>query len=635
MSKNSIENSVSGEGLKGRIKRLEEAKRQYFETGEPLMEDYEYDAEEMIVAREAPGAEVLGAVGAPPEENVVKLPVPMPSLDKVKPGEPSFGRWLQKQEGKMLWSAKLDGISALWIPSEGRLYNRGDGTMGSDLTRFVPIIKGLAASSKKSSGHTLIRGETPNKSSSSLIRGEILILRSEAPPEAKIIRSYVNGVLHRKEGEPLPPKGLLRFVAYRDLTEALPRFGEPTKSANLGSNKSMEEQFADLVKAGYEVPSHGFFEINNSNRASVEQTMIDIYQEERKRGLYEIDGIVLTSATAKPEKPKATNPKDTVAFKMPLAEQTAETVVQTVEWNLSRGGLLIPRVLINPVTIGGATISKVTGHNAKFIVEAGLGTGAKVLIRRSGDVIPIIDTVQVPVEPQLPPAGTFKWDGVHILPAKAGGDAAKQLLHSIKVLGIKGAGEAAAQELVEAGYLTIFDINRAPETQIQTLIGTSSGKKLKEAISAAVTNATLVQQILSCPDLPAGLGASRIEAFVTAGARFDGAAPEGFGSATWASLKDARRSIEAWIAQFPAKAKPMTQASGPRVLKGTICVTGFRFDPATKSRLEAAGWIIKDTMSKECKFLVVPGLPHESSKVAQALKYGIPIVSRDSFIRDN
>ncbi len=612
MSKNTIESTGV---LQARIKRLEEAKRQYFETGEPLMEDYEYDAEEMIVAREAPEAEVLGAVGAPPEENVVKLPVPMPSLDKVKPGEPSWNRWLKAQEGKMLWSAKLDGISALWSPSEGRLYNRGDGTMGSDLTRFVPIIKGLSMTSKKSSG--LVRGETPNKSSASLIRGEILILRSEAPSEAKIIRSYVNGVLHRKEGETLPPKGLLRFVAYRDLS----------------SNKSMEEQFADLMKAGYEIPSHGFFEINNSNRASVEQTMINIYQEERKHGLYEIDGIVLTSATAKPEKPKAANPKDTVAFKMPLAEQTAETVVQNVEWNLSRNGLLIPRVLINPVTIGGATISKVTGHNAKFIVDTGLGTGAKVLIRRSGDVIPIIDTVQVPVEPQLPPAGTFKWDGVHVLPAQAGGDAAKQLLHSIKILGIKGAGEAAAQELVEAGYLTIFDINRAPETQIQTLIGTSVGKKLKEALTAAVANATAVQQILSCPDLPAGLGASRIEAFVAAGAKFDGTAPEGFGSTTWAALQAARGTIQAWIGQFPAKG--MAKTPGPKVLKGTICVTGFRFDAATKSRFEADGWTIKDNMSKECKFLVVPELPYESSKVTQALKYGIPIVSRDSFIRDN
>ncbi len=601
MSKSAATNSIEK-----RIKRLEEAKRHYFEGEEPIMEDYEYDAEEMIVAREAPGAEVLGAVGAPPEENVVKLPVPMASLDKVKPGEASWTKWLAKQEGEMLWSAKLDGISALWVPAEGRLYNRGDGTMGSDLSRFVPIIEGLVKG----------RGKAPAQ-----VRGEVLILKAQAPKDAKIIRSYVNGVLHRKEGEPLPSPGLLRFVAYRDV----------------GSQAPMKEQFAALKAAGYELPSHGLFTINRANRDQVEKLMIELYQRERAEGAYEIDGIVLTSATAKSEKPKATNPKDTVAFKMALAEQTAETTVQEVEWNLSRGGLLIPRVLIDPVTIGGATISKVTGHNAKFIVDTGLGAGAKVIIRRSGDVIPIIDTVQVPVEPQLPTPGTFKWDGVHIMPAEAGGDAAKQLLHSIKVLGIKGAGEAAAQALVEAGYLTIFDISRTPITQIQTLIGTSNGKKLKEAITGALEGASLVQQILSCPDLPAGLGASRIEDFVAAGADFDGPMPEGFGSITWAALTAAKASIKAWIKQFPAKGVSHKAPAKTKVAasKGSICVTGFRFDAEQKAKLESDGWIIKDSMTKDCKFLVVPELPFESSKVTQAQKYGIPIVSRAMFIKDN
>lgn len=194
--------------IKRLVKEMEEAKRHYFETGEPIMEDYEYDAEEMILAREAPDASVLKAVGAPPEENVVKLPVAMPSLDKVKPGEKSWIRWLQKQEGEMQWSSKLDGISALWIPSEGKLYNRGDGSEGTDLSRFIPIIAGLPRVKAR---------DTPK-----MVRGEILIRRTEAPKEAKIIRSWVNGVLHRKEGEALPPAGLLRFVAYKIVDSSAP-----------------------------------------------------------------------------------------------------------------------------------------------------------------------------------------------------------------------------------------------------------------------------------------------------------------------------------------------------------------------------------------------------------------------------
>ncbi len=589
--------------IKRLVKHLEEAKRQYFETGEPIMEDYEFDAEEMIVAREAPDASVLKAVGAPPEENVVKLPISMPSLDKVKPGEKSWTKWLAKQEGEMQWSSKLDGISALWIPAEGKLYNRGDGTEGTDLSRFIPIIAGLS-----------------RKAAPKMIRGEILIRRTEAPKEAKIIRSWVNGVLHRKEGEPLPPAGLLRFVAYKVVDSSAP----------------IKEQFAALKAANYELPSHGYFQINDRNREGVEPMMIQLYQTERAEGPYEIDGIVLTSATGKPEKPTTENPKDTVAFKMSLAEQIAETTVTEVEWNLSRGGLLVPRILIEPVTIGGATISKVTGHNAKFIVDSGLGAGATVNIRRSGDVIPIIDTVLVPVEPDLPPKGTFKWEGVHIKPTAEGatGDPTRKLLHSLKVLGIKGAGEAAASELVKGGYLTIFDINDATTSTLQSLIGTSNGKKLKEGVAAAIGAADLTTQILSYPDLPAGLGSSRIEVFVAAGADFDGSPVEGFGPQTWASLQSAKKDNKAWISRFPAKDK-VTSKANTVPSKGPICFTGFRLKPDEKARVEAAGWIPKDSFSSACNFLIVPSLPYESTKVDQAKKFGVPIIDRDTFMNSH
>ncbi len=590
--------------IKRLVKEMEEAKRHYFETGEPIMEDYEYDAEEMILVREAPDASVLKAVGAPPEENVVKLPVAMPSLDKVKPGEKSWIRWLQKQEGEMQWSSKLDGISALWIPAEGKLYNRGDGSEGTDLSRFIPIIAGLP--------------RVKARDAPKMVRGEILIRRAEAPKEAKIIRSWVNGVLHRKEGEPLPPAGLLRFVAYKVVDSTAP----------------IKEQFAALKAANYELPPHGYFQINDRNREGVEPMMIQLYQSERAEGTYEIDGIVLTSATVKPEKPTIENPKDTVAFKMPLAEQIAETTVTEVEWNLSRGGLLVPRILIEPVTIGGATISKVTGHNAKFIVDSGLGPGATVNIRRSGDVIPIIDTVLVPVEGALPPKGTFKWDGVHIKPAAdEGGDPARKLLHSLKVLGIKGAGEAAASELVKGGYLTIFDINKATTSTLQALIGTANGKKLKEGIVAAIEAADLITQILSFPDLPAGLGSSRIETFVAAGADFDGPIVEGFGPQSWASLQAAKKDIKSWISRFPAKA-PTNKVSVTTVpVKGPICFTGFRLKPDEKARVETAGWVPKDSFTSACKFLIVPSLPYESTKVESAKKFGVPIIDRDTFMR--
>ncbi len=592
--------------VENRVKLLEEAKRHYFETGEPIMEDAEYDAEELIVAREAPSASVLKAVGAPPTEDVVQLPVPMPSLDKVKPDEPSWNRWLAKQSGEMLWSSKLDGVSALWIPSEGRLYNRGDGTYGSDISRFVPIIGGLVKGK---------RGGEPK-----MVRGEIIILREEAPKDAKLLRSWVNGVLHRKEGEALPRPGLLRFVAYKALEGKM-------------GNQSMKEQFIALQETGYEVPPHGLFVINEkTKRDGIDKMMIELNQTQRAEGPYDVDGIVLTSATAKPEKPSKNNPKDTVAFKMSSEDQIAETTVKEIEWNLSRGGILIPRILIDPVTIGGATISKVTGHNAKFIVESGLGKGAKVNIRRSGDVIPIIDTVLKPVEANLPAKGTFIWDGVHIKPAEdEGGDPARKLLHSLKVLGVKGVGASLVGELVEGGYLTIFDINKADIKVLQSLIGTANGINLKEGVSVSIVGANLVTKILSYPELPAGLGASRIQAFVNAGSNFAGDVPEGFGEQTWAALTGARKGIEEWVSQFPAPVTTTVKSNKEVEYKGTVCLTGFR-DAALKGRAEKRGWTIKDTFSKDCDYLIVPDLSFESTKTEQAKKYNIPILSRDVFV---
>jgi NAD-dependent DNA ligase len=323
---------------------------------------------------------------------------------------------------------------------------------------------------------------------------------------------------------------------------------------------------------------------------------------------------------------------------MALAEQTAETTVKEVEWNLSRNGLLIPRIIIEPVTIGGATISKVTGHNAKFIVESGLGNGAKILIRRSGDVIPIVDSILVPVEPQMPKGTPYTWDGVHIRPSEGStGDAAKQLLHSLRVLGVKGAGEAAVEALVAGGYNTIFDIMNASVPLIQTIIGTANGKKIKDNVDAAIKSADLATKILTYPDLPAGIGSTRIVAFVEAGANFDGLPPEGFGEQTWSALTGAKKGIKEWISKFPVVAATATAAAPRRpaevvVAKGAVATTGFRFDATTKASLEAKGWTIKDSLTKDCKYLIVPELPHESSKTQQAVKYGIPVIAKKTFI---
>ncbi len=576
------------EDVSVRIKKLEKAKDEYYNTGKAIMTDAEYDAEETIVAREAPDAVVLKAVGSKPRDTTIKLPFPLPSLQKIKPGEKEYERWMAKQKGQLLWSVKLDGISALW--HEGRLYNRGDGLEGTEITRFKGLIKGL------------VKAPWP-------VRGEIIVRRAEAPEDAKLIRSWVNGALHRKPNEMQAPAGLMRFVAYRIV----------------GSDLPMADQFKAMKAAGFELPENGIVEVGKDTLTE----LTEWYQNRRAAGSYDIDGLVVTSATKKPESQlTAAKPSDIMAFKMALDEQQAETTVKEVEWNLSRNGVLVPRVIIEPVAIGGATISKVTGHNAKFICDEGIGPGAGVVIIRSGDVIPIIDSVTEPVEPVMP-ACDYVWDSVHVKAVDGAGDPSAKLLYAFKVLELKGAGPSIAAKLVEGGLDTIFKVHAAKESAVAGLIGNSSAAKLKAGLAEAIVGANMVQRIMTCPDVPAGLGQSRIKAFVDAGANFDSGMPEGYGPQTWALMEGARAAIEAWLLEFPSAApRPAAKAVTD---KGAICLTGFR-DAAWQKELEAAGWTVKATVSRGLKYLVVPALPFTSTKVDAAEKYGIPVVARDAFV---
>ena len=594
------------------VERLAEAKRAYFAGDAPIMRDDEYDAEELIVSRENPDAAIISEVGWTPSENTLPLPVPMPSLKKVKPAEASWQRWYARQSGKMMWSAKLDGISALWIPGQGKLLNRGDGLTGSDLSRCAVFVAGLVKAAP---------------TANIIIRGEILMRRSEAPEGLPSLRSYVNGQLRKHSATDsryeLPPAGHVRFVAYRVLS--------PPTVASLG----IQEQFAWLMAQGYEVAPHSTFQLGGLEQT--EELLAQTFTGLKETGPYELDGLVLSSATATLERPHAdaSEPDDMVAFKMPLAEQCAETTVQEVEWNLSRNGMLIPRILINPVVIQGVTIRRLTGHNAKFIAEERIGRGARIRIRRSGDVIPIVDAVIARVEPQMPPAGTWVYEGVHAKPSAADVAYDRQLHHALQVLGVKGCGPSLATAMVAAGILTPFDLAHADLSVVQEALGKSNGQKLKDAAAAAIASASHVAQILSCPDLPNGIGESRIKAFVDAGADFAGPAPEGMGTATFDLLKAAEGKIREWMSHFP---QAMAAVAAPAVARrGAICLTGFR-DAAWKGQLEARGWEVKNTLTRDCSMLVIPAgedpATYESTKVAQAQKYGIRVLNRTAAERE-
>jgi DNA ligase (NAD+) len=173
------------------------AKEAYY-RGEPIMSDAEFDILERKLRELDPSNPILSQVASPVEAGeAVRLPIPMPSLDKID--ESSLPRWIRNHPADMYQIGdKLDGISALWIPAERKLYTHGSKLEGRDISSYVPYIRGLV-----SSFDLPVRGELIMRENSKYIK------------EGKLARNIVAGIFARKESSfDKALLGEVEFIAY-------------------------------------------------------------------------------------------------------------------------------------------------------------------------------------------------------------------------------------------------------------------------------------------------------------------------------------------------------------------------------------------------------------------------------------
>lgn len=611
------------------VERLKAASVAYYESGEPLMTDDEYDALLENLRTLAPDHAYFQAVGAPVGEGAVRLPMPMPSLRKVKPD--SVAAWAASYRGPWLVSDKLDGISALWVPSHGGLYLRGDGLVGQDVSHLVPLgIQGLVrGAALKGMEDVLIRGEliVPKSCVALVKRGAASGL---AVGLAASARNWVNGVLHQKTPA-AADVAAIQFIAYSVYSK------KPHKRAL---------QMKWLKEAG-------FICVPNSTVGSVD-AFGPLLEQRRNEGEYDIDGLVVGVALAVPEAldARAALPRDCVAFKMPLADQRAHTEVVAVHWASSMGGLWIPRVEITPVKIGVATITYATGHNAKFIYENSIGPGAIISVRRSGDVIPTIEGVAIPADDPYMPGGTLEpteglwaWDerGTHALDKRGVVDAEKQALFIVDSLGafdIEGVSSKNALKLAEAGLTDLVSLYGASQAELVAVVGNALGAKLYQQLHAKIATASPERWISAYQGWPRGFGKQRIAALLELAPVEDWpklkAPPRGMGVDSFASTIGCVSGFLEWRGQLGYQAKAQlgpvvsqtVKAPSSQPQKGGVCMTGFR-DAALEEQLKAAGWVIHDSVKKDTSVLIVADATKMGSgKVAAAQAKGVRIVLR-------
>jgi NAD-dependent DNA ligase len=359
------------------VLKLQKANDAY-RAGKPLlMTDDEYDTGLDELRKMDSSHPFLRQIRAAPpqalDQKVVRMPFYLGSLDKAKVSD-ELDKWVRKIQGPFLLAEKLDGISGLWNPYTKKLYLSGDDNMGVDVSPWLRYI-------------SLCKTKLQSVPEGVWIRGELIIPKSSVPP-GKLGRSIVNGQFHLKEPNPTEA-AKVRFVGYETIGMA---------------DISVPQQFAWLSSWGLWTPWS--VQLNDLSDTASLTSMLAVRRESSE---YDMDGLVIRSVKPLPRVLKG-NPKDAIAWKPPNGE-TRVTKVLNVEWNASATGKLVPRVQIEPVHLGGSTINFVTGVNARRIVDWKIGPGASVTIRKGGDVIPLIESVEVGAQISYPPEGTWEWDG--------------------------------------------------------------------------------------------------------------------------------------------------------------------------------------------------------------------------------
>ncbi len=334
-----------------------------YRSGYPIMEDQEYDLLLSKLEQEMNFIEFeIFKKSLMEDSGNFQHSYVIGSLNKVKYGEGELEKWLTKNKvNSYIVSEKLDGCSFVASYRNGLLVymsSRGDGLEGTDWTAKGKYILPEQISFRKDLD----------------IRGE-LILNNYKELGMKNRRNGISGIMGRDEIDPETLKNITPYV-YQILNLPL----------------TMKEQFEFLKEISFNIPDYKIF----TNLDTLEEDLFKFYIDCKEKNIedYDIDGLVVSSVSWKNENNEY-YPKGKIAFK--VNSEGYETEVIDIEWNVSQGGLLKPVVIIKPVEIDGANISRVSGNNFQWLKDRSITIGSIVKIIRSGGVIPkIIDVVSSP-----------------------------------------------------------------------------------------------------------------------------------------------------------------------------------------------------------------------------------------------
>lgn len=595
--------------------------------------DEDYDILKDVLAERSPRNRYLKDVGSKVStgKQKVKLLAYMPSLSKLKPGMSSLYDFIAN--GPFFVSDKLDGISLQLVYTNGELTQvatRGKGKIGQDVSAVIPTLNCPKRISDKTT--TAIRAEL-------VIKKRVF---KEHGGDFKTDRNMGGGLLNRND----PPDELKHFdvVVYEVMAGKLK--GQPFSK----QHSWMKAQKFTVV-AGKRITK------------LTEDRLVELLQSRKTKTRYPIDGIVI--AHDKPyTRVTSDNPKYQKAFKINSKEDSRLATVVDVEYNVSRNGVLSPRIVIDSIQLGGVTVTNFTGHNLYFIkngwpakdakLHTGekprpIGPGAQLRVIRSGDVIPYIQEVVKPArKPKLPDV-EYKVDRhgkKAVVTEKTSDQKLRAITFFFSTLKIEGVKSSTVQLFMDNGYDSIKKIINMSVEEMADLprFTINKASTLRNNIDKGLTDLTFAK-LGTASGVFKNMGEKKLEAVYEAYPNILSMV-----KMPYAELVDKIKQVRGFaqtadtiasglpkFARFirfhnlKIKAPKVVVAASNKLQGKSYLLTGVR-DPAVLDFIRSNGGKLASSV-KSANVLITKNEDYENKKTETARELGVVIVPVEKFKR--
>lgn len=597
---------------------------QYYNKNKPIMTDEEYDVLREWAVEKFPENKIINqgheGINLVACKEKVKLPYFLGSMDKIKPDTKVLSNWLKKYKNSFVLSAKLDGMSALYLNEDGvdKLFTRGCGNYGFDISHLIPYVK-LPKMQEK------------------VVRGELIISKKNFKKFSKEYsneRSFAAAMVNGKNLEKGKVK-YLDFVAYEVIKPKM-------KPSNQYKYLKMQK-FITVINVGIK---------------KVNQDVLSEYlMKWREEYDYIIDGVICIHDKIYARKAKG-NPSHAFAFKKVLTDQIVESRVIDVVWSKTQYGYVKPKIKMQPVKIGGVKIQYATAHNAKYIKDNQIGIGSVIQVVRSGDVIPKVHkVVKQAKEAKMPDSSmNVKWNksGVDLILVDKHNDETvknKTILGFFKKIQVDGLKQGNINKIISAGYDEIEKILAMTVEDFMTIPGFKQkmSTKIYNSIQYQINNVSLPRLMDASNIFGHGMGENRIklvlqqypDILVTTESNEEKREMvmdiDGFAEKTAMKFVKNIQKFKKFLKKINMEKRNIykisKQVDTDHILyEKKILLTGFR-DEDVLNKIRSVGANIASSVSKNLDILIIKDSSVKSSKLEKAKTINtIEILTKPEFL---